>query len=443
MKVNYFEITDILVFVLWIVILTIVANSISAKYNENEIKKYFLPAYGFKVFMALVFAIIYIVYFGGGDTTAYWEGANTLNKLLFQNPNFFWEQLVSDPTEELRVKHFSKDTGFPPGWIYREKEAWFVCKITTFISLLTFRSYLAATVIFAFTIFLISFKLFEVILKFKTHSIGKVAFAFLFMPSLAFWCSGVSKDTLTYWSILVMIFIFLKYFVLKEKLLFIHVLMLFLSFFIIYNTRVFILAATIAPLLMAYGTRLTKKYEKSPLAKFSIRMIIIGGGFSFFLIFLGSGFASELVNEAQIIQQDFQNNPTYTGKRYEVNTTDASPTGLLKVMPISVFYGIFKPLPYESISPTLLLNGIESAILIYFAFIFITRLVKNIRLISRNEFLVFSLFFVVFIGFMAGFSSVLYGVLVRIRAPLLPFVFLLLTIKELNINSVMENKEKE
>lgn len=262
MKVNYFEITDILVFVLWIVILTIVANSISAKYNENEIKKYFLPAYGFKVFMALVFAIIYIVYFGGGDTTAYWEGANTLNKLLFQNPNFFWEQLVSDPTEELRVKHFSKDTGFPPGWIYREKEAWFVCKITTFISLLTFRSYLAATVIFAFTIFLISFKLFEVILKFKTHSIGKVAFAFLFMPSLAFWCSGVSKDTLTYWSILVMIFIFLKYFVLKEKLLFIHVLMLFLSFFIIYNTRVFILAATIAPLLMAYGTRLTKNMKK-------------------------------------------------------------------------------------------------------------------------------------------------------------------------------------
>ena len=443
MKVNYFEISDILVFVFWIVILAIVANSMSTKIKDSEIRKYFMLAFGFKVLMALVFSIIYIVYFGGGDTTAYWEGANTLNKLLFQSPEFFWEHLFSEPTEELRIKHFSKETGFPPGWIYREKEAWFVCKITTFFSLLTFRSYLAATVVFAFTIFLISFKLFEIILKFKTHSIGKVAFAFLFMPSLAFWCSGVSKDTLTYWSILVMIFVFLKYYVLKEKIKIIHILMLALAILIIYNTRVFILSATIAPLLMAYGTRLTKKYEKSPLAKFSIRMIIIGGGFSFFLIFLGSGFASELVNEAQIVQQDFQNNPTYTGKRYEVNTTDASPSGLLKAMPISVFYGIFKPLPYEAISPTLLLNGIESTILIYFAFIFITRIVKNIRLISRNEFLVFSFFFVVFISFMAGFSSVLYGVLVRIRAPLLPFVFLLFTVKEINNNGVLEEKEIE
>jgi hypothetical protein len=44
---------------------------------------------------------------------------------------------------------------------------------------------------------------------------------------------------------------------------------------------------------------------------------------------------------------------------------------------------------------------------------------------------------------MAGFSSVLYGVLVRIRAPLLPFVFLLFTVKELDNNSVLEEKEIE
>jgi hypothetical protein len=36
---------------------------------------------------------------------------------------------------------------------------------------------------------------------------------------------------------------------------------------------------------------------------------------------------------------------------------------------------------------------------------------------------------------MAGFSSVLYGVLVRIRAPLLPFIFLILTTRKSEIKN--------
>jgi hypothetical protein len=144
------------------------------------------------------------------------------------------------------------------------------------------------------------------------------------------------------------------------------------------------------------------------------------------------------VSEAQIVQQDFKNNVTYTGKRYEINTSDASPAGLLRAFPTSVFYGIYKPLLYEALSPTLIFNGIESTILLYLTLLFLFRgLIKNIRIISSNEFLVFSLLFVILISFMAGFSSVLYGVLVRIRAPLLPFVFLILTVKK----SELKNSE--
>jgi hypothetical protein len=40
---------------------------------------------------------------------------------------------------------------------------------------------------------------------------------------------------------------------------------------------------------------------------------------------------------------------------------------------------------------------------------------------------------------MAGYTSVLYGVLVRIRAPLLPFLFLIFTTKPEEINNTEEN----
>jgi hypothetical protein len=41
----------------------------------------------------------------------------------------------------------------------------------------------------------------------------------------------------------------------------------------------------------------------------------------------------------------------------------------------------------------------------------------------------FALIFVLIIGFISGLTSVLFGVLVRVRAILLPFIYLLLTVK--------------
>ena len=60
-------------------------------------------------------------------------------------------------------------------------------------------------------------------------------------------------------------------------------------------------------------------------------------------------------------------------------------------------------------------------------FLFRGNVLNKIKKIRKEEILVFALIFALFIAFMAGFTSVLFGVLVRIRAPLLPFIFLVLT----------------
>ena len=104
---------------------------------------------------------------------------------------------------------------------------------------------------------------------------------------------------------------------------------------------------------------------------------------------------------------------------------------MIRAFPISVFYGIYKPFIYEALSPTLILNGLESSILVFMTlnFLFVGNFFKKIKRVSSNEFLIFAFVFVILIGFMAGYTSVLYGVLVRIRAPLLPFLFLIFTTK--------------
>ena len=190
---------------------------------------------------------------------------------------------------------------------------------------------------------------------------------------------------------------------------------------------------------MSFGARLTKKYERNFIAKLALRGVILFGGIFLFLYFFQSSFAEEMVKEAQVVQQDFLQNPTYTGKRYDISNTDASPGGLLQAVPLAVFYGIYRPFITESFSVTLIMNGLESLLLMWFTlgFLFKRNVFSKIKKIRKQEILVFALIFSLFIAFMAGFTSVLFGVLVRIRAPLMPFIFLVLT------TNVFENKQLE
>jgi hypothetical protein len=426
---NYISIQDISIALLWFTILLTFSFYKRNQIQNLEIKKYYIRNILFKFSFAIFFSIIYILYYDGGDTTAYWDGAITLNKLFFSAPVDYFNHLISEPTNALRAIHFSADTGYPPGWIYREPEAWFVCKLTSVVSIFTFRSYFAGTLIFAFFTARASWRVFEMIQKLETHSVRVAAFCILFVPSVSFWCTGISKDTVIYFSVLNILFFTFDFLVVRNKITIQKLLYIGFSMLLIYHIRAFILAAIAAPLLMAFGARLTNKYERNFLAKLFLRSLILFFGIAIFLYFFQSTFAESMISEAQVVQQDFLENETYTGKRYQISSTDLSPTGLLLAVPESVFFGIYRPFIYESLSPNFILNGFESLILFFitFRFVFVGNVFKKIKKIRKKEILVFALIFSMFIAFMAGFTSVLFGVLVRIRAPLLPFIFIVLT----------------
>jgi hypothetical protein len=443
MESNYVSFYDISIAVLWMVIFLLIANSRRKKVKDEEIKKYYLRNVLFKFFFAISFAIVYLVFYGGGDTTAYWDGAVTLNNLFLKSPSLYFEHLINEPSKELFFDHFDIETGYPPGWIFKEPEAWFICKLASIISFFTFKSYFAGTLVFAFLTAMASWRVFELILKLNAHKKHIAALCILFVPTVSFWCTGVSKDSVVFISILNLIYYVFDIMVLRNPIKLRHILIIVISIFFIYHVRSFILAAVIAPIFMSFGARLTKKYEKQFITKLLLRSAILFGGIFLFLQFFSSDFASEMVAEAELVQLDFTQNETYTGKRYEIVNTDASPAGLIRSVPESVFYGIYKPFIYESISPTLIMNGIESLLLMFLTirFFFAGNPLTKIRKLRKEEILVFAFIFSLFIAFMAGFTSVLFGVLVRIRAPLLPFFFLVLTVsmEKLNKNNNIIN----
>lgn len=432
---------DIFITLLWLGILLGIVNNQASKLENQDLKPYYLKNFYFKVFYGLTFTVFYLVVYEGGDTLAYWDGAVCLNKLFFQSPSLYLDAISGLPSDENRLIHFNAETGFPPGWIYREAQGWFVCQITSIISLVSFRSFFATVIIFSFFVSRATWKIFELVTKLNLHSLRVAAWCMLYVPSVGFWCSGISKDTIIYISILNILYYFLDILILKNKVKPRHVIGILFFMFLMTQIRSFALAATFAPLLAAFGARLTNKYSTNALAKFSFRLLFIGVGAFGFLTIFSSSFVVELAQEASVIQDDFKNNEAYSGKKYDIGAVDGSPTGMIRAFPISVFYGIYKPFIYEALSPTLILNGLESSILVFMTlnFLFVGNVFKKIARVSSNEFLVFAFVFVILIGFMAGYTSVLYGVLVRIRAPLLPFLFLIFTTKPEEIKKPEEN----
>ena len=167
MESNYVSFYDISIGVIFMFILIIIANSRKKSILDAEIKKYYVRNVLFKFFFAIAFAVIYLIYYAGGDTTAYWDGAVTLNNLFFKSPSLYLENMINEPSPEIFSAHFNAETGYPPGWLYREPEAWFICKIASIISFFTFKSYFAGTFVFSFLTAMASWRVFELLTKLK------------------------------------------------------------------------------------------------------------------------------------------------------------------------------------------------------------------------------------------------------------------------------------
>jgi hypothetical protein len=110
-------------------------------------------------------------------------------------------------------------------------------------------------------------------------------------------------------------------------------------------------------------------------------------------------------------------------------TCDYSTGGMIKAAPLAMITAYFRPFLWEASSAFMLLSALEGTLFmaLLFRFIFLSgSITKQIQFVRKNEILVFAFVFVLVFGFFVGFSSVLFNVLIRFKAPLLPFLLLFL-----------------
>jgi hypothetical protein len=357
---QFLGVLDALGIIIWFFILLFTVNSTYQKNIEKAHYKYYRTGFYVKFFSAILFSIIYIQFYSGGDSSAYWDTAQKMNNLFWETPNRFFYELFNNDPNRIRYESFEYNViGMPPNWIYKEDEAWFAAKLFSLLTFITFKSYFAMTMITSFISFRISWLLYEIVLRFNLFSPKSAAIGILFLPSTCFWCTGVTKDMIIYCSVLYLLIQLFTFLNSKELKQYRNWTFTFFAIFLILNIRDFMIITAVGPFFMAIGARLSQK-QKNGFSKIFIQLIFISLVLTAMVSFLDSEKGKEFATEAEIIQKDLKTNETYGKNKYDLGLNDFTVSGMLKAMPISVYTAFYRPYLWEGDSIFIRISAIEA-----------------------------------------------------------------------------------
>ncbi len=450
-RLTFFTIIDFAILFIWLILILGFALYKVSKNSGKEYYKDYLKHLFYKIGFAIIFSLYYIFYVKGGDSIAFYDMAGCMNKLFLKSPDLYLNNLLNDFNSPDFMNAYDLNTGLPPRWIMTEKESFFVGKVVSLFSFIAGNSFLTISVLFATITANVTWRFYELILKIFPDSNRWVTYSILFIPSLSFWCTGISKDTLvviSIFSIVTHVFSLLLGFQ-KSKL--ISYFLIIFHVWMMYHLRSVVLISLMLPIFIALSSRISNRFREFAFFRRFVQLLIglvsIGGFFIGIQSYGDEVSVEKYIKEAEVQTKDFNENKLYTGKKYTIEVTDYSPVGLIKVFPQAILAGLFRPYIWEALSVSLFLNGLESTILIYFVVKFFTNNRKRrIKMVRENEFLLFSFFFILIFGFITGFSSIIFGVLVRLRAPLLPFFALLLVVEpknEIDVDEIIVVESEE
>ena len=405
---------------IWLVYVTL-ATLLLWIYRNSRRKDYysfFLKGFAIKVFGGMAFALIYIYYYGFGDSFLYHKGASVLSDVLLDAPEDYFRLL------------FSKSGQLPPDLSAYSStiaysntfEEWFMVKLLSPISLISFKSYFVSNFFTSLLAFWGSWKLFQVFIDIIPDR-RQMAFALIFlMPSVIFWGGGLMKDTITLCGINFLIYYLYFMLVYKRNILRYSIGVIIWGY-LVFNLKSYILIAFIPGALMFVYFHFKSRIESR-----AVRIMLTP--FFFFLIFtigylgiegLSTKSQKYSVDELEYKVKGFHSWHTdLGGSSYDLGEFEFTPLGIVSKIPASLNVTFFRPYLWESRSPVVLLGAMESLLFLFFflRMLFIAN-VRTLKYLRESPFLMGMLSFVLIFGFAVGFTSYNFGALARYKIPIL------------------------
>jgi hypothetical protein len=417
-----------MIFLFNIALLTIFSFLVYQKNKTTSLKNYFFIGLITKLLAGLAVGVIYQYYYKAGDVLYLFHQGELLRAFLLDDIALFLK--FPDPTVAAADYYFGEFKDLNSRVI-------FFSKAIAIVNVLTSNNFWLTSLWFSWFSFLGFWHCAGVLARLFPQSKQAVIFSFFIVPSVAFWSSGLLKESVLCGALCACVGVFLNFIfpneviksqkinVLKQNLtqLFIFVVCIFLIWKIKYYYLAVLLPTLLAYLFIYFINKKIKIsfVKQVVLFLFIFLIICLLASFShsnfyldYFLIALADShyhLASTTDADNLLYFNDFQPNLW----------------SFLKNMPSAVLESLFAPLVWEAGGNVLkLIAGIEN-LLIYSIFLFTFRYEWKAN--KYSLLLIACLLYICLLGTLLSLSTPSIGTLVRYKAGFLPFWIYLLTFR--------------
>jgi hypothetical protein len=447
--------TDIVWFVLLFLVFYWYANKVKElKIIDYPYYKYYPAALSFRLLMGMVFVSIYIFYYGGGDTINYWEAANAYKNLFSANFDQFLELMTMQVNESNSYKFWTylRGEGVIHGnihpSIWKRSENLFIVRVAAIPLIITRGSLIGATMIFSFFSFISIWKIYQIFVHYFPERHRELNISILLMPSVAFWGSGIMKDTLTMIGMGFLLDALFRRFVTHKIDPISFFIQAFIAGWLIFKAKPYILIA-MTPGLLVWLNFDTVRQIRSVLIRVVVLPTLVFGsllGATAFYFRGGDRFgeysADTVLEKASLTQQDLVRDQ-YGDNKFDIGAFEPTIQGIIPKIPIAINAGLYRPYLWESGSPTMFFSGLENTYLLFWSLVLLirTKVLGFFTKIFSFPLFIFCLSFSLFLAFSIGLTAGNFGAMVRYKIPLLPFFASMLMV--LSYMKLIEPKTKK
>lgn len=434
MNETLFSIKDFVLMPVYLLIIFYAANRVkNSRIADNPLYSYYTRGLAVKLAGGFLVCMIYIFYYGGGDTIGFFESGTLLAKLGFVNQETFFSVLGGNLSNLNLLRFVENDLCCPD--YYRDPQSFMVVRLAAPLILVSGFSFIITTFMFAWLSYAGIWRLFLLFNELFPKMEKKFAISILYMPSVLFWGSAILKDTVTFSAACWMTYCVFMVFIKREQRQK-HMVYLVIASYVIISIKPYIFVALLPGatiwLLYARITAIRSGFIRILVSPAIIAVGIVGS--TAVLSALGSSLGSygsvdSAINKAIVTKNDLTRD-AYGENSFDIGELDGSMGSIISKFPLALVSGLFRPFIWEVRNPVMLLSALENSLMLLLTLRILLTLgpLGFFRSVSSDPLLIFSFVFAVFFSFSVGLTTANFGALVRYKIPSIPFFMSMLMI---------------
>lgn len=418
------DILDFIFFFIYAFIFNIIFSARRKKYNNPLLKKYHKQAFWIKIWGTFAFSI-FVIYLSPGDSNGlyYPEGVN-IARLIIKDPSNIELLFGTGKDFDQSLLNDIANSGY-----FNEESNFMVTRLVAIFSFFTFGKFMAINLVFSMISFTGVWRLFRFFYEQYPHLHKQFAIAILYLPTFAFWSSGILKDPICTGALGWVTYSLYSIFYTKNNLIK-NIIILFVFGYFLVALKIYILVAYL-PFFILFLILKNVNLIKNPVAKALLVLVFfVGSIFGFVKVASSikgalSSYASKgIVQGIKNYQVNYENQSSFVESNFSLGVDfDGSAGSLAKIAPAAIVATLFRPFIWESKKLSTLLSSLESLALMLFTLYVFRRvgIIKFLRTIIKNPIILYCFFYSLLFALFVGATTLNFGTLVRYKIPGIPF----------------------